>query len=302
MPKDAYYFSHDYNARHDPKISALKADYGIEGYGRYWIIIEMLAEQENYKLTLNGWGMRAIATECQVDTEVIKSFISDCINDFELFKSDDQFFWSKSLNRRMKIKDEKLEQKRKAGKKGAEARWGSKDKGKGKQKNSTANGTANGTDIAKNGKGKESKENEIKEKEINKPSASEKPDIESGDEFSITKKENGRYDYPKEFERIYNLYPSHRGTKKSHWRKWAATRRKGVPQEALKQAVKAYVAECKRNGTDEQYIKQLKTFVGPDEHWREYLDKNTESDQEDKEKKRLEEMRRKQLERVEKYG
>jgi len=136
----------------------------------------------------------------------------------------------------------------------------------------------------------------------NKPSASGKSDNDSGDEFSISQKENGFYDYPEEFERIYNLYPSHRGTKKSHWRKWAATRRKGVPQEALEQAVKAYAAECKRNGTNEQYIKQLKTFVGPDEHWREYLNKNTESDQEDKEQKRLEEMRRKQIERVEKYG
>lgn len=297
MPKDAYYFSHDYNARHDPKISALKADYGIEGYGRYWIIIEMLAEQDNYKLKLNGWGIRAIATECQLSAEKMRKFILDCINEFELFKSDDQFFWSESLNRRMKIKDEKLEQKRRAGKKGAEARWGSKDKGEEKQKDSTANVTANDIDIAKNGKGKERKE-----KEINKPSASGKTDNESGDEFSIHQQENGFYNYPEEFEKIYHLYPSQRGTKKSHWRKWAATRRRGVPQEALEQAVKAYAAECKRNGTDEQYIKQLKTFVGPDEHWREYLNKDTESDQEDKEQKRLEEMRRKQLERIEKYG
>jgi len=297
MPKDAYYFSHDYNARHDPKISALKADYGIEGYGRYWIIIEMLAEQDNYKLKLNGWGIRAIATECQLSAEKMEEFILDCINEFELFKSDDQFFWSESLNRRMKIKDEKLEKKRRAGKKGAEARWGSRDKGEKKQKDSTANGTAYDTGIAKNGKGKERKE-----KEINKPSVSGKTDNEPGDEFSINQQENGFYNYPDEFERIYSLYPSQRGTKKSHWRKWAATRRKGVPQEDLEQAVKAYAAECKRNGTDEQYIKQLKTFVGPDEHWREYLNKNTESDQEDKEQKRLEEMRQKQLERIEKYG
>jgi hypothetical protein len=302
MAKDAYYFSHDYNARHDPKISALKADYGIEGYGRYWIIIEMLAEQDNYKLKLEGWGIRAIATECQLTAEKMKEFILDCISEFELFKADDQYFWSESLNRRMKIKDEKLEQKRKAGKKGAKARWGSKDKDEEKQKDSTANGTANNSDITKNGKGKERKENEIKSKEINKLSGFGKPDNESGDEFSISQKENGRYDYPEEFEKIYNLYPSQRGTKKSHWRKWAATRRKDIPQETLEKAVKAYAVECNRNGIDEKYIKQLKTFLGPDEHWREYLNKDVESENEVEKQKKLEEMRKKQLLRVEKYG
>ena len=161
MAKDTYYFSHDYNARHDPKTNALKSDYGLEGYGRFWVIIEMLAEQDDYKLKKKGWGIKAIASECQCDTEQIKQFINDCINEFELFEEDEEFFWSKSLNRRMKIKDEKLEQKRKAGKKGAQARWGSNDKGKQKKKDGAANGTA----IAKNGKGKDTKGKDTKGKE-----------------------------------------------------------------------------------------------------------------------------------------
>ena len=31
--KDAYFFSHDCNARNDPKILALRSVYGAEGYG-----------------------------------------------------------------------------------------------------------------------------------------------------------------------------------------------------------------------------------------------------------------------------
>jgi hypothetical protein len=257
----------------------------------------MLAEQDNYKLRLNGWGIRAIATECQIDKKKMKDFILNCINEFELFKSNDQYFWSESLNRRMLIKDKKLEQKRKAGKKGAKARWGRKDKGESKQEDSTANGTANDIDIAKNGKVKESKG-----KETNKPSASEKTDTDSGDKFTIAQKENGRYDYPEEFERLYSLYPSQRGSKKAHWRKWAATRRKGVNQEDLIKSVKNYAAECKKEETDEKYIKQLKTFLGPDEHWKEYLKSNQEADQEVEKEKRLEQVRQKQLERVKNYG
>jgi transcriptional regulator with AAA-type ATPase domain len=138
------------------------------------------------------------------------------------------------------------------------------------------------------------------EREKEKPS--EKSDSQPGDEFSISKKENGRYDYPKAFEKIYNLYPSQRGSKKAHWRKWAATRRKGIPQEDLELAAKNYSSECKKNGTEEQYIKQFKTFFGRDEHWREYIGPETDFDQEAEKQKRLEDMRKKQEEWVENYG
>lgn len=40
------YFSHDYNARSDPKLRKLLMKEGIEGIGVYWCIIEMLYEQE----------------------------------------------------------------------------------------------------------------------------------------------------------------------------------------------------------------------------------------------------------------
>ena len=48
MSKDAYYFPHDSNARHDPKIVAMTAVYGMAGYGYYWAIIEILREQKDY--------------------------------------------------------------------------------------------------------------------------------------------------------------------------------------------------------------------------------------------------------------
>ena len=102
----------------------------------------------------------------------------------------------------------------------------------------------------------------------NKPS--EKSDTES-DEFSLNKKDNGRYDYPKDYERLYSLYPYSRGNKKAGWRKWAATRRKGVEQDDLIEAAKNYAANCKKEGTEEKWVMHIKTFLGRDEHWKEYL-------------------------------
>ena len=117
MKKDAYYFSHDSNARHDPNICEMRLNYGMEGYGLYWVMIEMMREQENYKLPLKRIGAIAMQTDC--DKTLIKEFINRCINEFELFESDDKFFWSKSLLRRMESKEEKSEKARKA----AEKRW-----------------------------------------------------------------------------------------------------------------------------------------------------------------------------------
>lgn len=47
MAKDTFYFSHDYNARNDPKILELRSEYGLEGYGLYWCLIETMAEDKN---------------------------------------------------------------------------------------------------------------------------------------------------------------------------------------------------------------------------------------------------------------
>jgi len=158
MSKDAYYFSHDTNASNDPKIKALIKAYGIEGYGRFWIIIETMAEQSDYRLQHKQWQMDALAMAMLCDTDAITEFINSCINQFELFESDGTFFWSASLTRRMNIKEEKKKKRIEAGKKGAENRW--KD-GNGEQSHSNG--------VAKHGKGKESKGKESKKEYIYTP-------------------------------------------------------------------------------------------------------------------------------------
>lgn len=46
MAKSSYYFDHDYNARNDQKILELRAEYGWEGYGIFYGIIEVLCESD----------------------------------------------------------------------------------------------------------------------------------------------------------------------------------------------------------------------------------------------------------------
>ena len=120
--KDAYYFKHDSNARHDPKVKALISKYGIEGYGRFWVIIEMLRESATYKLEDEEYIWNALAEQMHCDTKEVRTFIKDCIEKFKLFVQDDGFFYSASFLKRMSALDE-IRHKRKMA---AYDRWGTK--------------------------------------------------------------------------------------------------------------------------------------------------------------------------------
>lgn len=116
MTKDAYYFKHDSNARNDPKIKALKQKYGVEGYGRYWIVIEILRESTNYKIEDKPYIWNSIAEEFRCPVEEAKVFIKDCIHEFNLFENGGDFFYSMSLMHRMQHLDEIRNKRIKGGK------------------------------------------------------------------------------------------------------------------------------------------------------------------------------------------
>ncbi|MCO7128424.1 DUF4373 domain-containing protein, partial [Sporolactobacillus shoreicorticis] len=117
--KDAYYFSHDSNARYDPKILAMRAVFGMEGYGRYWCLIEILRDEDGYKLEKTKHLYDALAMQMQCERNAAKEFVDACINEFGLLHEDDNFIWSESLISRMENKDKKSEKARKA----AQKRW-----------------------------------------------------------------------------------------------------------------------------------------------------------------------------------
>ncbi len=137
--KDVYYFSHDANALSDPKILAMRCDYGLEGYGLFWAILELLRNEATYKLPLNKNTYRAIKMQTGTTIDV-ESYLQDCINEYTdnesgngLFNADNKSFWSASLLRRME-KYETLKEKRSQA---ANARW-NKEKQKEKETKNNA--------------------------------------------------------------------------------------------------------------------------------------------------------------------
>jgi uncharacterized phage protein (TIGR02220 family) len=167
MSKEAYYFSHDANARHDPKILALRSEFGIEGYGIYWVVVEMLREQDEFKLPLKEYIFNAIAMQVQSNAyakEHAKQFVEFCINECDLFVSDGSHFWSNSLLKRMDKKDALSKKRSEA----AKARWDKSSNTKGSEKSDDANAMQNDANAMQTDarKGKEKKGKEIKEKDI----------------------------------------------------------------------------------------------------------------------------------------
>jgi predicted RNA-binding protein with RPS1 domain len=81
--------------------------------------------------------------------------------------------------------------------------------------------------------------------------------------------DQGGDSYSKEFETFWNIYPR-KSEKKAAYAKYKASKNKGATVNQLLQAATNYALQCKRETTDEKYIKLPATFLGPNEHWREW--------------------------------
>ncbi|MDR6555466.1 DUF4373 domain-containing protein [Paenibacillus qinlingensis] len=125
VAKDIFYFSHDSNARRDPKIVAMRGVYGSLGYAWYFMFIEMMREADGYRLEMKSkYAFNAYASEFQCERITIEEFVHDCVEEFNLFSSDGTYFWSESLMKRM----DKVHEKSEKAKKSAAVRWKKSDR------------------------------------------------------------------------------------------------------------------------------------------------------------------------------
>lgn len=77
----------------------------MEGYGKWWVINEMLRESSRYKIEddENNWG--ALADDMKCTIQDVKDFIAECHRPFKLIEWDEidgkKFFYSPALLVRM---------------------------------------------------------------------------------------------------------------------------------------------------------------------------------------------------------
>lgn len=169
MGRDVYYFSHDVNASNDPKIIVMKELCGVIAYAWWWILIEQLAVQEDYKLPMDkitfaglaiAFGMKQNEAKASKSKQA-EAFINLLINECELLETDGEYFWSPSLirrnllrkNKQIEISRKRSEAGRLGGLKSAEQRS--------KTKQMLQANEANQANQANQAKGKERKGNNI---------------------------------------------------------------------------------------------------------------------------------------------
>jgi hypothetical protein len=117
MKKDSYWFSHDSTAKDDPKSMKLIDQLGLEGYGIYWVLIETLRGQADYRYPLEM--LPILARRYNTSGEKMKAVVGT----YNLFVIDeDNYFFSLSLNDRMERMDLFREKRRIAGRKSGEIR------------------------------------------------------------------------------------------------------------------------------------------------------------------------------------
>ena len=164
--KDAYFFSHDCNARNDPKILALRSVYGAEGYGVYFMLVEILREQPEYRLSVNKYIWNTLAMQMQVEASRLEQIVNDCCTEFAengstLLVNDGEYLYSASLLRRMGKVDDISNLRREAARK----RWENQPcKAADGDEASTSDANAEQND-AKKRKAKQSKEKQSKAEE-----------------------------------------------------------------------------------------------------------------------------------------
>lgn len=103
MGKDTFYFSHDYNAFNDPKLTNIHMKLGLEGIGLYWCVVELLYQENGY---LQIEDIESLAFRYRTNTSVFNSLIQIAFN------SDEEKFWSNSVLERLSFRKLKSEQAR----------------------------------------------------------------------------------------------------------------------------------------------------------------------------------------------
>lgn len=238
MAKDVYYVSHDFNARNDPKCSALIHEYGPEGYGLYWMMIEIMAEQESHKIKKFPKLYEGLARQFSIELSRLRSIIEALLQDYELLLQDDNYIWSDSLIRRMTEKDKKKTAKIEAGRQGG----------------------------LKSGISRKSKKHdEAKTKQNEAVLEANEPEEKKLEETKLNNKDIDDF-----FNSIWTLYPRKEG--KGQVSKSQKEKLLKIGYEEIERCITRY--KQAKNGTEQKFLQQGSTFFNSG--YVDYLDANYE--------------------------
>lgn len=116
MKKDAIQFLHDAGAFNSFKHIGLRTEFKAEGYGIFWMIIETLRLEKNYRIELSKIDRLKTSLKPYSDKFDFESFFKFCFDE-GLLSKDNTYLWSDSLLRRMEAFNKARDKMSKGGKK-----------------------------------------------------------------------------------------------------------------------------------------------------------------------------------------
>lgn len=120
--KETHWFTHEVGTYNTPQMLELIENYGMTGYGYWWILVEILRMEDGYKYDISKpYHYNTIALAFRQTKEEVKIFIDDCINKFDLLQTDGTYIWSESLLERMQYLESKKEFYKERASKGGKA-------------------------------------------------------------------------------------------------------------------------------------------------------------------------------------
>ncbi len=220
MNKEAYYFPHDSNAIQDPKMMVLLSECGLSGVGIFWIIIEILHQQESGLITQEEFKKYlSFYYHFQTDGEHLLNKIEQVLIKSKLLLIKDGYITSDRVLKNKKYREDISEKRSFAGKKSGESR---------------SKGTSVGQVLNKTQQGKERKVKEKKGNNIDKKQYLEFVYLTDKEHESLLEKYGDR---AKDYIERLNNYIGSKGKKyKSHYHTiltWAS-KDKPEPQSKIK--------------------------------------------------------------------
>jgi hypothetical protein len=228
------WFKHLTRSHDDAKLCSIMEEFGAEGYGVWWIILERIgAEMEGpdpstfLEIPIRNW-----AKSCHISVKKLQKFVRFC-SDFEIFQSEQSGYMLKiNIPNLLKYKDEYLEKS-------------------GRKRSPTPKNIPLDIDT------------EIEE-ERNRPVIQK-----SIKEIPPKPKEEDEADYPEDFDSFWKVYPR-RLNKVGAYRCWQARIKSGEVANILIKSAENYAIA--KTGTEKSYLMLPTTFLGRDKRFRDYLD------------------------------
>jgi len=110
---NAEYFSHDADMRNDLRIRALRNRYGLNGYAVYNLLLEVLADAENFRIPWNPVQRELLSGDFGIDNALLEEIVSYMTDVLALFTLKDDILFSPSLLKRMQpLLDQRLRWRR----------------------------------------------------------------------------------------------------------------------------------------------------------------------------------------------